>query len=143
MAVKMSSEVVGLSRSREVAALFGRSAQRELDAALYRFAEGKIATPSKLNTPVKYGNLRASTHVRKPVNHVVEVGVGGIAGAGNMGETNSKDVGYAVHVHENLEAHHDVGGAKFLENAYRRALATVDTDLATDLQAKIMRKAAA
>lgn len=54
--------------------------------------------------PVKYGFLKASAYTRKTPEDpkVVEVGY---------------SAAYALYVHENLEAHHTVGQAKFLEVA--------------------------
>lgn len=88
-------------------------------SALYREAEETI-TDAKRITPVDEGVLRSSGHVQLPVQDgdriVVQMGFGGPAGSGNhAGDTNQKDVGYAVYVHEDLDAHHPVGQAKFLE----------------------------
>jgi hypothetical protein len=72
-------------------------------------AEGNIeATESKRRTPVDTGNLRASTHVepyhRSGRDISVRIVVGGTASP------------YALFVHEDLEAHHKVGQAKFLQS---------------------------
>lgn len=81
-------------------------------AALYAEAE-LIATASRVGTPVDTGELRGSTHVVPPETQgrdtVIVVAVGGPAAP------------YALYVHEDLEAHHDVGGPKFLETAAREA----------------------
>lgn len=63
-----------------------------------------IQRESQRLVPIKTGNLRASAYTRKSPNNpkVVEVGYG---------------AAYALYVHENLEAHHTVGEAKFLEHA--------------------------
>lgn len=69
---------------------------------------GIEVTESKRKTPVQYGNLRASTHheryVRNGRDISVRIVVGGVA------------ADYAIYVHEDLEAHHTVGQAKFLES---------------------------
>lgn len=81
---------------------------QQVAAALY--VEAQIeATESKKRTPVDTGNLRASTRVTDPVisedgKVSVSIVVGGVAAP------------YAVYVHENLDAHHDTGEAKFLES---------------------------
>jgi hypothetical protein len=66
------------------------------------------ATESKKRTPVMTGNLRASTIVTEPKIDgdaiSVSIVVGGVAAP------------YAVLVHENLEAFHRTGQAKFLES---------------------------
>jgi hypothetical protein len=81
--------------------------QKELGAALYAEAEIEM-TEAKKRTPVDTGTLRNSGYVEKPVekgNHVVvEMGFGGPA------------ADYAIYVHEDLEAFHPVGQAKFLES---------------------------
>ncbi len=78
-------------------------------------------TAAKKDTPVDTGALRASGHVQPPIfdgnTIVIAMGFGGVAGAGNLGKaTNEEDVGYAVWVHEDLNAQHKVGKAKFLED---------------------------
>jgi hypothetical protein len=50
--------------------------------------------------PVDTGNLRGSAYTRRESKKSVEVGFGAV---------------YAAPVHEDLEAHHEVGQAKFLE----------------------------
>lgn len=70
-------------------------------------------TEAKERTPVDLGNLQGSGHVSEPViagNVIsVELAFGGPAAP------------YAVHVHENLEADHPVGRAKFLESTVMEA----------------------
>lgn len=69
---------------------------------------------SMVRTPVDTGNLRAG--------HYVDVGLVGNQPQGVVGV----QADYAVPVHENLTAHHDVGEAKYLENAIK---AKADTAL--------------
>lgn len=63
-----------------------------------------IQAAAQQRTPVDTGNLKGSAFTRRSPEeeNVVETGFG---------------AAYAVYVHENLEAHHDNGEAKFLENA--------------------------
>ena|SRR3990167_5265998 len=102
--------------------LLGTESLHALAAGLYQEGEGTM-TEAKLLTPVESGNLRASGHISLPVISGTEVslvlGFGGPAGSGNQGQTNAESVGYAVYVHENLQAHHPVGQAKFLETAVK------------------------
>lgn len=90
-------------------------------ATLFQEAE-KIMTASKRQVPVDTGNLRASGHVTLPFEvggkMFVELGYGGPAGAGNHGgQTNNESVGYALSVHEDLQARHNPGQkAKYLED---------------------------
>lgn len=68
---------------------------------------------SMRRTPVDTGALRASHETQRPViagrNISVSILVGGPAAP------------YAIPVHENLEAHHPVGQAKFLESTIRES----------------------
>lgn len=93
-----------------------------------------IMYAAKRTTPVRYGWLRGSGHVYEPKvserEISVEMGFGGPAGVGNVGETNPEPVGYALPVHENLTAHHPVGTAKYLEGPFLAALAGLDTRIA-------------
>lgn len=76
-------------------------------AALYREAEIEM-TESKRRCPVKYGTLRASGMVSLPVQTGKTISV--TLSYGGAAEK------YAVIVHENLEAIHPIGQAKFLES---------------------------
>jgi hypothetical protein len=58
-------------------------------------------------TPVDTGALRASAHVNSP-----SYSTGGVEVILGFGGASAP---YALYVHENLEAHHPVGQAKFLE----------------------------
>ena len=85
-------------------------------SALYSEAQ-TIREVSMQRTPVLTGALRASHAVRGPffgADEVsVDIAVGGPAAP------------YAIFVHENLAAHHDVGQAKFLESALLEAKPTL------------------
>ncbi len=84
-----------------------KSIPQQIAKALYIEAQIE-ATESKKRTPVEFGHLRDSTTVSDPVIDgdavSVLITVGGVAAP------------YAIHVHENLEALHEVGQAKFLES---------------------------
>jgi hypothetical protein len=93
--------------------LSGLSAARaaQLAAAIHAtdvFAEHVIGDAQEI-TPVKFGTLQASG-TTQPIK--VE------------GESVTKELGfntdYAAAVHENLEAHHDVGQAKFLTTSLQQ-----------------------
>lgn len=122
-----------------------RDMERALNALVSNFGEevgnGLRAecevemTEAKQRTPVLTGTLRASGHVKGPVREagdvVVTMGFGGPAGSGNTnGETNEHDVGYAVWVHENEEALHPHGEAKFLERTVLEAVPTLPARVA-------------
>lgn len=82
---------------------------------------------SMRRTPVKTGALRSS-HTLKVTRNWREVtatiGVGGVAAP------------YAVHVHENLEALHPNGQAKFLESTIRESLPFLAARIARHLDVK-------
>lgn len=63
-----------------------------------------IQAEAQRRTPVDTGNLKGSAYTRKSPEdeRVVEIGFG---------------AAYAIYVHENLDAYHGNGEAKFLENA--------------------------
>ena len=72
-----------------------------------------IKGESMVNTPVDFNNLRPSHYVNGALigkNPVAEVGV---------------TADYGLYVHENLEAKHEVGTAKFLENAIKTKMSAV------------------
>lgn len=75
--------------------------------ALYAETE-LMATEVKSRTPVDTGTLRAGIHVTGPEMDGRTIRTAIVAGG--------PSAPYALHVHENLTAHHPVGGAKFLES---------------------------
>lgn len=90
--------------NREIKAIKGRSRQGMHMAAL--IVKG-TALPL---TPIETGNLRGSwfSHPLQQGDNIgVELGYG-------------EGASYAVYVHERTELHHDVGQAKFLEEALKR-----------------------
>jgi hypothetical protein len=76
-------------------------------AAIYQEAQIE-KTEAQRRTPVEFGTLRASAMVSPPRrsgrNISVTISFGGAAAA------------YAVYVHENLDAFHKIGQAKYLES---------------------------
>jgi len=87
---------------------------REVGVALFREAQ-LIKTASIKRTPKDLGTLRNTHEVMRPVisghDVSVEISVGGPTAASPQG------AGYALIVHEDLEARHTVGEAKFLEKS--------------------------
>lgn len=84
------------------------AARRSAEAALYQ-GGSIIMTEAKKRAPLDVGTLRNSGYVTLPKREgddvFVEVGFGGAAKA------------YAVKQHEELSYHHEIGEAKYLENA--------------------------
>lgn len=105
-------------------AMLGEQAIPALGAELYR--EGSnILSASQPLVPVDTGALRGSGYVTEPQrdgNRVsVRVGYGGVASMINP-KTGVRAGNYAIFVHENLEAHHNVGMAKYLEIPFNEAV---------------------
>lgn len=92
-----------------------------------------VMSASQAQVPVDTGALRSTGVVGFPETRGSEIsvvlGYGGPAGANNSpinrlgrsGRPPSDEVGYAVKVHEDKEAHHEVGKAKFLEEPFAEA----------------------
>lgn len=103
---------------KQMQALIGRKQAgllRKAGAALFAEAQIEMAE-SKRRVPVDTGVLRASGYVNPPVAGF-GLGGGGVAGTvrvelGYGGPAED----YAVIVHEDLDAFHRVGEAKFLES---------------------------
>lgn len=66
------------------------------------------ATEAKRRTPVDTGTLRGTVQAIGPDISGSSISAGIVAGG--------PSAPYAVYVHENLEAHHPVGQAKFIES---------------------------
>lgn len=75
--------------------------------ALYQETQVEL-TEVKRRTPVDKGNLRASEHVEGPIREGRSIYTTIVCGG--------PSAPYAIFVHENLDAFHPVGQAKFLES---------------------------
>ena len=88
-----------------------------------------LMTDAKMRTPVDTGALRASGHVTGPLlsgrEISVKLGFGGPAAP------------YAVKVHEDLRAHHDVGQAKFLESVLNEQTSQLPARIAERIRAEV------
>lgn len=136
-------ELQGSQKLMSVLEKLGTQGPQSMAGALFREAN-YLMTDAKRQTPVDQGPLRASGHVEEPVidgsTVSVTVGFGGPAGIGNHeNETNDKDVGYAVYVHEDLTARHDDGNAKYLENPALERSRTMEGRLAKDMKHDLER----
>lgn len=92
--------------------------------ALYEEAQIEM-TEAKKRTPWEFGVLKASGMVNRPVTNNRELSVtlqfGGPA------------AGYAIYVHENLDAFHPHGQAKFLESTLLESAPYIATRIAKRL----------
>lgn len=109
----------------------GPQAETAIQSALYK--EGlRIMAVSQGEVPVDTGNLRASGHVALPEvaggKVSVQMGYGGSAGS------QSGKVGYAVYVHEDMDAHHPTGKAKYLEDPMKAAESGFAGRIARDIK---------
>lgn len=84
------------------------------EGALYREAELEMTMAKRL-TPVDTGTLRSSGRVEGPV-HI------GLHGVGFHLAYGGPSIEYALRVHEDLNVHHEVGQAKYLETPVREEI---------------------
>lgn len=116
MTGKLSIEVLGLAEFvRAIEYRILGPVRVELPGAIYREGE-RMMTLSKLQVPVDTGTLRSTGSVSEPSmlsqHPEVSLGYGGPAAP------------YALIVHEDLNAHHTVGKAKYLEDPVRQRVAS-------------------
>lgn len=125
----------------ETLAQYGERVAHSLGKQLYREAQGIMAASQGL-VPVDTGALRSSGYVDEPKREgdTIEVllGYGGPAAQINPKTGESTD-GYALRVHENLEANHPVGGPKFLELPFDQASRGMDDRVAKGIKADLGR----
>lgn len=90
--------------------------------------------------PVDTGALHNSSYVTEPVianDHVsVEVGYGGVATQINP-KTGEPTTSYALKVHEDLQVHHKVGQAKYLEQPFDEAKAGMSTRVIAGVKRRV------
>ncbi len=136
----MSRLKVEIKGSKELAARLAKIAREfpgRVKKSLY-FRTELIMTDSKKNyCPVKDGILRSSGHVvpdPDPKRLKATMGYGGPAGVGNVGETNSTAVGYAVLQHEREDYRHTVGEAGYLRKPVLAAMSHLASDIVSDVR---------
>lgn len=118
---------------------YGDKAMDALGKGLYREATG-IVEASKGLVPVDTSSLRSSGYVEEPKREgdhiVVNFGYGGPAAKINPKTGESTD-GYALLVHEDMEKHHPVGSAKYLELPFNEATKGMDKRLADTVRSQM------
>lgn len=123
-------KITGIEELQAVLKQLGDQATVKMGGSLFRQGTA-IMTEAKEQTPVDTGVLKASGHVEEPIisgsQVSVQLGFGGVAGE------------YAVIVHENLNAAHPTGKAKFLEDPVLAHAGTFEHDLAADLKFDVGR----
>lgn len=138
---KLNIKLIGMKELTNKLKKYPGIADQVTRKHLFQEAEG-IMSAAKDLTPVKTSALKNSGHVQLPKagrrGIEIELGFGGVAGSGNQGSTNKEDVGYAIRVHEDLNAYHKVGHAKFLELPFNQASEGLKNRLSAALR-EVMR----
>lgn len=113
-----------------------RAKLQKLGGAIYREGQGIMAESQGL-VPVDTSALRSSGYVTEPQYDatlcIVYIGYGGPAAKINPKTGESTDA-YALYVHENLDAFHKVGTAKFLEWPFLQAASSMPGRIATEMK---------
>lgn len=122
---------------------FTAEAEKSFGKQLYREGQGILAASQGL-VPVDTSALRSSGYVTPPAKEdgflEVLIGYGGPAAKINPKTLELTD-GYALYVHENLEAHHPVGTAKFLELPFNQATRGMGERIAAGMRADLKTNA--
>lgn len=117
----------------------GQKAAVSLGKQLYLEGSGILAASQGL-VPVDTSALKSSGYVSEPEQEgdriTVNIGYGGPAAKVNPKTGESTD-GYAIYVHENLEAFHPVGTAKFLEIPFNAAQKGMGGRIAAGMKADL------
>lgn len=101
------AKLQGASQFVRKAKKFATNLQKQTDRALYQETNIELKEV-KRRTPVEFGELRASEHVEGPTRQGNKVWTKILAGG--------PSAPYALYVHEDLEAFHEVGQAKYIES---------------------------
>lgn len=121
-------QIVGVDALLQNYAVSEDRIQQALMVALREIGE-ELMTAAKQLCPVRYGALRASG-----LAHAVERDGDSLREVLSFG---NDAVDYAIYVHENLNAHHNVGQAKFLEQPIMDAATSLTDRIAESLRAQL------
>jgi len=113
----------------------GDAAKAGLREGLYKEAEDILAKTIP-RTPFETGDLRESGRVERSSRGPNHIRVSIVFGGGEKG------IGYAFWVHENLDANHPVGQAKFLEVTATEAMSGMADRIAARVRSYVEKKAA-
>ncbi len=121
----MKIKLEGMDKLQNMLKVGGQQATIATARALYQQAN-RIFIDSQAQVPIDTGALRASGFVTKPyvvgTTATVQISYGGAAAP------------YAVIVHEDLEANHTVGKAKFLEDPLTQAIPNLTKNVADSVE---------
>lgn len=115
----LTIEVLNLDKvTAKLTAALGPGIEKAVHAAAQ--AEARIILPkTQEQVPVDIGSLKSTGRIEEPPNEAGEVTVA--IAYGGMAD-NGVDVDYALQVHEDLEARHPHGKAKYVEDPIREEL---------------------
>lgn len=120
----------------QLGAEVARAKLQKLGGAIYREGQGILAESQGL-VPVDTSALRSSGYATEPqydgTRCIVYIGYGGPAAKINPKTGESTD-SYALYVHENLDAFHKVGTAKFLEWPFLQAASGMPGRIASEMK---------
>jgi len=101
------AKLSGVDKLKKGARRFVTNMHKQTDRALYQETQIELREVKK-RTPVEFGELRASEFVEGPIRQGDSVYTRIVAGG--------PSAPYAIYVHEDLEAFHEVGQAKYIES---------------------------
>ena len=106
-------DLMGVEEVQRTLDRMARNIPGEVGAGMFQEAQIE-ATESRERTPVKEGILKGSHIVEEPVIRGDDISV--TISVGGPTADSPEGAGYAIPVHEDLDAFHPVGQAKFLES---------------------------
>jgi hypothetical protein len=119
----MGVKVTGALEAASDLMSLAKKSPTAMERAFFKFGNTEM-TEAKRLTPVEFGDLRDSGEVSPPEwegdNLTMELSFGGSASE------------YAMAVHEDMEAHHDQGEAKFLEKPLNASEPYMDQRVGAD-----------
>jgi hypothetical protein len=119
------SKVTGGQEAANELFKLARKSPRAMERSLFKYGNTRL-TESKRLVPVEYGDLKDSGTADEPEwngsNLSMELGYGGAA------------MEYAEIVHEDMEAFHDDGQAKYLEQPLNAAEPNFDQEIGADFE---------
>jgi hypothetical protein len=128
-------EVVGYENVMSALAALGQQTLTAAGEAIQAESEYEL-TLTQAEVPVLTGALQGSGRVEPADDATTVANIIAYGGPAGSGPNQAVDVDYALIVHENLEAHHPHGKAKYVEDVVRaeadsgRALARMSADIA-------------
>lgn len=117
--------VTGAREAAGTLMALARKSPRAMERALYKYGNTEM-TEAKRLTPVEFGDLRDSGAASQPEWQGEKLSM-----ELSFGDSS---IDYALAVHEDLEAHHDNGEAKFLEKPLNASEPHFDARIGRDFE---------